>query len=587
MEFEQQDPLVLGQLRDPSELMRPERLGALKQTRLSFVRLLMDRMVDEQWEIGINRMDIDERGVGRVVYRIDAPSKRFSFGVFSRVSSEGENTDRIIATEWDLWAFLCEGEATPELMDDQFEQLPHVMEGRANTDILLWTRANRSARFFDHVVDSLAAGHQPDIEHLARGGYLMRSSGYYGNGLNGTKMFEAIDSDHPLGFPYASQMLGAYMLRVFGYDLAERMAEARSEDAVALDRDIRRYMGTGNSSGVGIIMYVINHPRQINAWLRAREIALARVKATEPTGEDLERFSEVLERAVRWFAEDDSDTGPYYLSKDSIARGLGRVERKAEELAAERGRGTIAADGTPGPEPTGETAWARLCSWAESELEIETQEMLHSLLLDVHPEACSGLEASLRTTEQSDLTPDMSVSELRALVSSSYQWALDIDTSREGARAFFWYRSVENEEPRLGIRGEHDYEEYSRPVDIAYQVQQLEDDLSEWDGDETVAAFLFEHPDHRYIVERIQHVGELPYAEIRGNPVDADFVPLYFISCLKSFWGISKTHPKSMGWVRGTFFQGAPTREEIAAGDGGYWIHPPMPERADRWRDDR
>jgi hypothetical protein len=582
MVFEHGDTPTLHHLREPSDLMRPERLGALKQTRLSFVRLLIDRMVDEQWEIRINRMDLDEQGVGRVVYRVDAPEKRFSFGVFSRTSSEGENTDRIIATEWDLWAFLCEGDATPELMDDQFEQLPHVMEGRANTDILLWTRANRSARFFDHVVDSLAAGHQPDIEHLAQGGYLTRSSGYYGNGLNGTKMFQAVDSDHPLGFPYAAQMLGAYMLRVFGYDLAEQMARSRSADAVALDREIRRYMGTGNSSGVGIIMYVINHPRQINAWLRAREIALARVKATEPTADDLDWFSEVLDRAARWYEEDESDTGPYFLSKDTIARGLERIERKARDLATERG-----VDDDPAAAGTaGESLWVRLCAWAESELEIETQEVLHSLLLDVYPGACEGLEASLRTTERSDLTPDMSVSELRALVSSSYQWALDIDMSRPGARQFFWYRSIENEEPRLGIRGEHGYEEYSRPVDIAYQVQQLADDLWGWDGDDTVAAFLFEHPDHRYIVERAQHVGELPYAEIRGNPVDADFVPLYFISCLKSFWGISKTHPKSMGWVRGTFFQGAPTREEIAAGKGGYWVHPPTPDRADHWGDD-
>jgi len=580
MVFEYGDTPTLHQLREPSQLMRPERLGALKQTRLSFVRLLMDRMVDEQWEIGVDRTDLDEQGVGRVVYRVDAPSRRFSFGVFSRTSSEGENTDRIIATEWDLWAFLCEGEATPALMDDQFEQLPHVMEGRANTDILLWTRANRSSRFFDHVVDSLAAGHQPDIEHLAQGGYLTRSSGYYGNGLNGTKMFQAVDSDHPLGFPYAAQMLGAYMLRVFGYDLAEQMARSRSADAVALDREIRRYMGTGNSSGVGIIMYVINHPRQINAWLRAREIALARVKTTDPSAGDLDRFSEVLDRAARWYEDDESDTGPYFLSKDAIAGGLDRIGRKVDDLAAERG--------VDGDAPTaGESLWARLCAWAESELETETQEVLHSLLLDVHPEACEGLEASLRTTERSDLTPDMSVSELRALISSSYQWALDIDMSRLGAREFFWYRSIENEEPRLGIRGKHDYEEYSRPVDIAYRVQQLAADLSGWDGDDTVAAFLFEHPEHRYIVERAQHVGELPYAEIRGNPVDADFVPLYFISCLKSFWGISKTHPKSMGWVRGTFFQGAPTREEIAAGEGGYWVHPPTPERADHWRDDQ
>jgi hypothetical protein len=580
---------ALNSLRDPSEVMQPERLGALKQTPLSFVRLLVKRMVDERWEIGIERSRLDERGVGRVVYSIDTPSMRFSFGVFSRVSSEGENTDRIIATEWDLWAFLCEGEAPPELMDGQYEELPHVLEGRATPEVLIWTRANRSSRFFGHVVDSLAAGHQPDVEFLGQGGYLMRSSGYYGNGLNGTKVFEAMGPDHPLERPYMAQMLAAYMLRVFGYDLAEEMAAARSDDAVTLDEDVKRYLGTGNSSGVGIILYVINHPRQINAWLRAREIALARVKATEPTAADLERFRDRLSRAERWFHEDESDTGPYFLSKDRIATGIDRVRTQLERLERDAGTGARPDGDTDTRSGAGEgreSLWSRLCAWAAAELETESQEVLHALLLDTYPEVCEGLEKSLITSERSDLTPQMSLSELRALLRSEYGWALDIDFDRPGSRRFFWYRAVESEEPRMGVRGEHDYEEYSRPVDIAYRVQRLAADLADAPGDDTVAEFLFEHPEHRFIVERAQHVGELPYAEIRGNPLDADFVPLYFIACLKSFWGISKTHPKSMGWVRGTFFQGAPTRAEIRAGRDDYWVYPPMPERAPHWRDD-
>ena len=46
----------VGSLRDPAELMRPERLSALKQTRLSFARLLMDKMVREQWDISVERV---------------------------------------------------------------------------------------------------------------------------------------------------------------------------------------------------------------------------------------------------------------------------------------------------------------------------------------------------------------------------------------------------------------------------------------------------------------------------------------------------------------------------------------------------
>ncbi|MDQ2054486.1 hypothetical protein [Halobellus sp. H-GB7] len=558
-------------LRDPSDLMQPERLGSLKQTRLSFARLLMEKMTAEEWDITLDRADLDRDGVGRAVYTIETPSQLLSFGVFSHNSGEGENTDRIIANDWDLWAFLCEGEITDDLMDDQFEELPHVREGRATPEILIWTRANRSRRFFGHIVDSLAAGHQPDIDFLSTGGYLMRSSGYYGNGLNGTKEFRAMDGDHPLKGPYMAQMLAVYMLRVFGYDLAERMAEARDSDAATLDYDIKRYLGTGNSSGVGIIHYVVNHPQLMHAWLRAREVALARAKSVKPSPEDVERFRAVLDKATTWFAEDDSDTEEFFVSKDRIARELQEIADRVETVRTEE---------------MGASFWTDLCDWAERHLEKETQEVLHSLLLDVYPETCEGLVSSLTASERSDVAPEMSLGELQSLLTSEYQWALDIDMSDPDARRFFWYRSIEEEEPRIGVRGEQDYEEYGLPIGIANQVQQLEDDLDEYGATQTVAEFLFEHPEHRDVVERVQTVHGLSYAEVRANPLDADFVPLSFISSLKAIWGVQKKHPKSKGWVKGTFFQGAPLAEDLTDGPESYWLYPSKPDRAAHWRAD-
>ena len=337
-ETERYDP---NQLRDPAELMQPGRLASLKQTRLSFARMLMDKMIDEAWDVRVTRTNLDERGVGRVVYTIDTPDRMFSFGVFSHASGDDANTDRIIAEDWDMWGFLCEGRATPDLMDSQFEELPHVREGRATSDILIWTRANRSSRFFGHVVDALAEGHQPDVDFCARGGYLMRSSGYYGNGLNGTKEFRSMDADHPLAEPYFAQMLTVWLLRIFSYDLADHVAAARSDDAVTLDHDIKRYLGTGNSSGIGIVHYLINHPQLLHAWLRAREVALARAKTIDPTPEEIERFGTVLRRAEQWFTDDECDTKEYFLSKDEIAAGLERTERRMDELQNGRGGSTL------------------------------------------------------------------------------------------------------------------------------------------------------------------------------------------------------------------------------------------------------
>lgn len=566
-ETERYDP---NRLRDPAELMQPQRLASLKQTRLSFARLLMEKMIDEEWDVRPTRMDLDDRGVGRVVYTIETPDRLFSFGIFSHASGDEANTDRIIAEDWDMWGFLCEGRATPELMDAQYEQLPHVREGRATSDILIWTRANRSSRFFGHVVDALAAGHQPDVDFCARGGYLMRSSGYYGNGLNGTKEFKSMDGDHPLKKPYFAQMLTVWLLRIFSYDLADHVAAARSDDAATLDHDIKRYLGTGNSSGIGIVHYLINHPQLLHSWLRAREVALARAKTIDPTPEEVERFRTVLDTAEQWFTDDECDTKDYFRSKDEIAAGLERTERRMDELRGGHGEATL---------------WGRLCEWAGDELAAETQELVHSLLLDVHPEVCSGLEESLTVSERSDVVPEMTIGNLASIVDTDYRWALAVDFDAPGAERYFWYRSIDSEEPRLGIRGEHDYEEYGFPVDIARQVQGLRADLAAWDDTDTVAAFLFEHPEHRSIVERIQTVHDLRYAEIRANPLDADFVPLSFISCLKAVWGIQKAHPKSQGWVRGTFYQGAPLPEDLRNGTENYWLYPSKPQRTEQWRE--
>jgi hypothetical protein len=567
---EKQYRFETGSLRDPSELMQPERLGALKQTRLSFARLLIDKMVREQWQIDLVEVDLDGGGNGHAVYNIKTPSRLFSFAVQSRESSDEENADRIIAETWDLETFLCEGRATPELIESQFEELANVRKGRATPEVLIWSRANRSARFFDHIVDSLASGHQPDIEFLSQGGYLTRSSGYYGNGLNGTKVFAAMDDDHPLKRPFMAQMLAVYMLRVFGYDLADEMATARTPDAATLSDDVKRFLGTGNSSGVGIVLYIVNHPQFVHSWLRAREVALARAKSREPTDDEVEAFERLVANAETWFAEDESDTERFFQSKDRIAHSLERAIERVDTLQENAGNDAL---------------WTRLCEWAETNLGAETQEVIHALLIDVHPDVCEGLKDSLTTAETSDVKPETSLAKLESLVTTSYQWALDVDLSRSGAQHYVWYRSIESEEPRIGVREKRDYDEYEIDAAIARQVQELHADLQRSPAADSVAEFLFDNPEHREVVERIQTVHNLPYAEVRANPLDEDFVPLTFISSLKAIWGIQKAHPKSIGWVQGTFFQGAPLREELYEGDDSYWVYPSRPERADHWRE--
>ncbi|MFC7212576.1 hypothetical protein ACFQO4_00560 [Saliphagus sp. GCM10025334] len=518
-------------------------------------------MVDEQWEIDLRKISLDEQGNGRAQYSITTPSHEFSFPIFSQKISEEEKTDRITADTWDMWGFLCEGNPDREFVDWQFEELPSVRKGRASPEnVLIWTRGNRSSRFFDHIIEALVEGRQPDIDFLAQGGYLIRSSGYYGNGLNGTKVFKAFEEDHPLNEPYLAQMFAAYMWRIFGYDLADAIAKERADDAATLDYSVRKYLGTGNSSGMGVALFAVNHPKLIHTWLRTREIAVARVKTVKPTSDDVRRLVNIMSRAEVWFSEDESDSKEFFLSKSRIADGLKRIRKRVER--------SNEID-----------TWEDISSWAEDNFEPEIQEILYSLLMDTHPDVYKGLESALITSQKTDVQPEMTVSRLQSIIASDYQWALNITMSEPGANENFWYRSVKGEEPRLGKKGKSEAEKYALPVDIALQVQQLEHELRSFDGSTSVADVLFEHPEYRYIIERIQSVHGLPYAEIQGNLLDADFIPLHLVALVKSFWGIQKTHPANKGWVKGTFFQGAPLPEDIRDGEGSYWLYPPRPKQ--------
>src|SRR5205085_1443864 len=146
--------------------------------------------------------------------------------------------------------------------------------GRATPGTLIWCRSNRSARVFNHTVESLAAGRQPDVAVLADACYLMRNTGLDGNGTFGTRSYRALEDTHPLRRPLDAQMLCAYMMRVFSVDLVNHLARCRSPKAVGLAPEIATFLGVGNGSALGLNLFVNNHPRLIHRWLDAREQAI-------------------------------------------------------------------------------------------------------------------------------------------------------------------------------------------------------------------------------------------------------------------------------------------------------------------------
>lgn len=561
--------MTLATTRDPENLLVPRHLGALKPTRLSFARSLMSRMLHQRWQIERVRFALDERGCGEALYRVHAPGWVLDFVVFGQeLVGDAERTDRIIGRRWDMYAALLEGEATAERVEQTRRELPKLYAGRAAPRTLVWARSNRSARLFEHVVASLSAGRQPDVEHVVEVGYLMRNTGLDANGTFGTRSFLAYEPDHPVRGPYHGQMLAAYLMREYGYDLAEHVARSRSRRAVPLHPAIRRYLGVGNSSGLGLVLWVNAHPRLVDRWLGLRERALTIVKAKE-IRTDMAQPRQLLRWLDRSIAYNGQDRTRYehFTPAATIARDLVEIRERLLAVAEPH-----AADGAAPP------TWAAFCAALPAHLDCESLETFHALLIEVYPEVADALDLYHVAPEALDLIPEMSTGELRASVHGEYRWALRVDMAAPSARHYFWYKSAEAEEPR---RGERDgvVPGVDLALDLPGDAQRLDADLVAVPERTSVAAFLARYPAHRWTVQRLQGLAGLAYHSPRMNMLDRAFVPAHVIRLVNaSFYGLEKTQDVSERWVRGIIHHGAPLPEEIAGGTTDDWMYPPAPQ---------
>jgi hypothetical protein len=194
-------PPVVG-IRPADEVMELERMGAVWPTKFSFSHGFLRTVTRLGYRSWIADQRLDDSGRGRILYGAEIGGAPLTFAVFSTPIAEEEQEDRIIATRWDATAALFLGEPSEDALAQSFDQLPRVVWGRAAPNTVVWSRANRSARLFGHVVERLAAGRQPDPLQLNHVGYLTRTTGFSGNGRNGMIDFaELRASGHPLSAP--------------------------------------------------------------------------------------------------------------------------------------------------------------------------------------------------------------------------------------------------------------------------------------------------------------------------------------------------------------------------------------------------
>lgn len=546
--------------RAPEEVVRLARLGSFHQSRLSFMRILLRRLKSEKWRFETPRFDIDEKGVGVAVYTAHGPERSYSLIAFAHDLPPEMRSDRVIATAWDATFTLFDGIPGSADIARLRENVPKQEAGRVSERELSVSRANRSVRLWEHVVERLAAGRQPDAEKVAEVGYLMRTTAVYGSGKLGAADREATQTRPEFQAPFQIEMLSVYLTRAFVMDLVEHMARKRAPDtAVGLAPKLRRRFGIGNSTGLGMAPFLINHPILLNNWIAAREEALARVRSKEQAGsKELDQLRGLVRRAGEHARIWRSDH-PVQLRK--LAELRADIKALAEHLHSF--------------DTSVRLPWNRLYEWADGALSLEGQEQLVSLLMELYPEDVDGLACCMAADESlgERIEGKMSAARLTALCEDFYGWALETDWHAPEAQARIWYVSQEKLEPRLGERaGEEDLEAYEQPLCPGRDVARMYSDLRKTEGN--VAAFLMAHPEHRHIARRVQIAARFPYAEIRDNTIAADMLPIDLLRAKLAFFGACHFDPRSDRWVRINMYRDAPFPHELASADPDGWTLP-------------
>jgi hypothetical protein len=534
-----------AELRPPSTVMRLRRMGAMFPTRLSFLRTLMRNLARETVQVQRPVWQMDADGFGHAVYSVRLGGYDYSLVAVSTDLPPELRTDRVIATAWDSAYVLYDGIPNADEIARIVKSAPKQEAARFTSKDLVLSRANKSVRLFQHVTDALKAGTQPDEKMVRDVGYLMRTTAVYGNGKFGIADRAHIGARPCLGGPFAAEMLTVWLIRGFTHDLAEHVGGA------SLEPKLKRHLGIGNSTGLGMAPFLVSHPRLLDSWMQVRETGLARIAALPVLSpSEQAQIQTLAARAGRHLLE---WTVPDQIAADRITQ----LRKDWPEVRAFLSS-TLS---TANPIVAILNASER---WFE-----DTQELLIALLLEPFGVLIDGLTDCMANPYVAELNPAMQISDLRDLIARDWAWACDLDYNSAAESAQFWYVSEAKQEPRLGMRYEEDGADLESPLDIARQVARLSQALESEVG--IVAELLMKRPELRFATRRVQTLAIAPYGEIRDNMIAERCLPIDMLRCKLSFFGAAKFDPKSDRWTRITLCQGAPLFDELDSADD-WWL---------------
>ena len=154
--------------REPDDVVRLQDLGSFHASRLSFLRILLRRIQDQQWAFQRTEFALGEDCTGHAVYTAMTPDRAYSLVVFAHQLDPEHRTDRVIANAWDATFSLFDGIPNTDDIARLRANVPFQEAGRLQPSELTMSRANKSVRLWNAVVSALAAGRQRNHQNRFR-----------------------------------------------------------------------------------------------------------------------------------------------------------------------------------------------------------------------------------------------------------------------------------------------------------------------------------------------------------------------------------------------------------------------------------
>jgi len=536
-------------LRDPSVVMKLSRLGSFHQSKLSFLRSFIREF--KQWNYKRNLFDLDKNGYGTAIYSFEKNGRNYSLVCFAQHIELHERSDRVIATKWDAAFVLHDGVPTKKDIDRLRDNVPKQEIGRVSYKELTLSRANKSVRAFEHVVESLSQGRQPDKDLLSKVGYLYRTTAVYGSGKFGLADRFRIKDRKEICGPFRLEMMLVYLVRQFTFDQVNHIAKSKNPNkAIKLDEDIARNLGIGNSTGLGMAPFIVNHPTLLHNWIYCREKALKEIRSIENVNiDDFNLFKDCFDKSKLSINTWSTDSQFQINKIKSLKSDLSKFTQYLESDCSTKIN----------------YLWNQIYIWVEKNLGEECIEYIVSMMMEPYDKIVDPLINNMSSEEEKyfNIPAHRKVSDLKIIIESNYKSIIEIDFKKKNSTANFWFISKNKEEPRVANRYEESGSELEQPLAIARDTKLLYEKVLKAKQTDTVAEFLLNNDDVRHVVRRAFIVEQFPYSEIQDNTISATLVPIDMLRLKLSFFGAIKFDPRSDKWLRINMYQGAPLPHEM------------------------